>query len=290
MYPGYRIIEKTILANINRLVQLLIEMSAKNSTEKEPYFQEAICLIRELKPLLLHLVEGREEHLEPLIKQLVLQKLPHHRVFGSFGNLQKDLNDILSSSLEPVNMRNEDAPVDTNEIPAASQEYIEQYENTSEENNDHEDKEDSFTSCQDDSSIPSDPVLEEESFSDSEEQENPCNCWESIDTSTRDDEWAQEELPHEVHFSNEETLPTLENIIMKIFDGENILKDYVWRSLSIDYYLPEKKIAIICIKPNYRMHKLYEVFLKKEQIKAILIYPEDLNNIRLLTRKLTRPY
>ncbi len=288
MYPGYRVIEKTILANINRLVHLLIEMSAKDSAEKEPYLKEAATLIRELRPLLLHLVEGKEEHLEPLIRQLVMQKLPHHRILGSFGNLQKDLSDILSYSLGPENIEHINPPVETfEEVSNADQDPAEENSEDYPQELCEEGLEDitneENTESPPETPVPAEPVSEDD-LSPPDEQAQQTLYRDSI---TPPDEWAPEDSPLEEDLSDQHP-PTLENLVMKIFAGENIIKDYVWRSLIVDYFLPEKKIAIICTKSNYRQHKLYEVLLKKDQIKIIKIQPEDLNNIRLLTRKLTK--
>ena len=71
MFPVNRLIDKKILAAINRLVHLLIEMSSVSEDQKGPYLQEAVDLIREIRPYLLSLIEGKDILLESLLRQLI---------------------------------------------------------------------------------------------------------------------------------------------------------------------------------------------------------------------------
>lgn len=98
-----RLLEKIILSRVDRLVNILIELSHTNEDNKKPLLDEAVKVIEEIKPLLLDLVDGKQQHLEPMIRQLVSQKLPHGVIMGSFGDLQKDLNRILSLTLRHEN-------------------------------------------------------------------------------------------------------------------------------------------------------------------------------------------
>lgn len=94
-----RLMERAILSCVERLVNILIELSHTNEHYKGPLFEKAVKVIEEMKPLLLGLVDGQEKHLEPVLRQLVSQKLPHSVIMSSFGDLQKDLNRILNLAL-----------------------------------------------------------------------------------------------------------------------------------------------------------------------------------------------
>jgi len=91
-----RQLEKNILSGIDRLVQQLIDLSSSQGQQKDQLLEEAVQTIKDIKPLLLILLGGREEHLESLLRQLISQKLPQGLALDSFGPFKRDLDTVLT--------------------------------------------------------------------------------------------------------------------------------------------------------------------------------------------------
>lgn len=213
-----RLIEKAILSRVDRLVNILIELSHTNEHHKGTLLEEAVKVIEEMKPLLLGLVDGQEQHLEPMLRQLISQKLPNGVIMNSFGDLQKDLTRILNLALR------------------------------------HE----------------------------TSEQQNIVDKVEQL----HQQQYNQSKTGHPVKKENPKEL--LEQFLKKTYPDMKIVKGYYIRSLCLDFYLPEKKLGFILVSPQYRNNKVLEHFLKKEEIKLIEVYPADLENSRLLARKMPK--
>jgi len=274
LHPVNRLIEKKILASINRLVHLLIEMSYISEERKEPYIQEAINLISEIRPYLLSLIEGKDVLLESLLRQLISQKLPHPSVLRSFGNLQRDLNTIIhialhSDSVEEVEEEKKEEPENKGlESEDEISEDLPDAETVNEIDGDEDEKLPAAPEEVDETGKepPAEPPAEE-----SIEIEEPAG--------TPVDEFLKMPEP-------EEPPDLLQNIITSIYADEEIIKDYIFRSLPIDYYLPARKTGIIT--GRRRKTALYDLLLKKEGVRVIEITPEECCSVHLLSRKLPR--
>jgi hypothetical protein len=215
--------EKKILENINRVVQVLIELSYCQGAKKNTLYADAVKLLQEMRPNLLGLVDGREELLESLTKQLISQKLPHPFIFNNLGDLQRDLNHILELSISTV-------AENDNVIN-----YIEKQEIVQ----------------------PEEDIIEEE-------KNTICAC------------------PHAA------LLEQIEKMLHRAYADEAICKNYLFRSLQIDYFVPAKKFGVIVKTSPLCRHKLYDYLLKKEGIRLLEISPAANDDVGALARQLPR--
>lgn len=131
------LLEKTILNKIEELVKILIELSnLKNDDEKKELHNEGIDKCREIIPLLLHFLEGKEQYVEPMIYQLVREKLPEPIILNSFGQLQEELNFVVHKSIHDFKTYNEIVKpeiLETETVEVAQKSHLEgnlQSENT----------------------------------------------------------------------------------------------------------------------------------------------------------------
>jgi hypothetical protein len=76
MFYDTRTTEKIILTNLDKLISLISKINcSEQGQEQQQYFQAAETLINQTNPFLLQLLEGKEEFLIPMYKQLISQKL-----------------------------------------------------------------------------------------------------------------------------------------------------------------------------------------------------------------------
>ncbi len=263
--------EKKILANVNSLVQLLIELSYTKGAKKNALYDDAVRLLQELRPSLLGLIDGREELLESLTKQLVSQKLPHPFILNSFGDLQKDLNRVLAMAYSPALTDADDAPDVTEETTVETTVTAE-------------------TNPTDIDTNPVDATVITET-----DGMNPTNT-DICDTNAIDYIEDSSIVQQEAVENGEESPPTettatsrlvhIQKILENTYVGETVCKNYVFRSLEIDYFVPTRKIAVIAKTMPLHKHRLYDCLLKKEGIKLFEINPDDTNDINWLQRQL----
>ena len=264
MYPVNRLIEKKILSSINRLVHILIDMSCASEDRKGPYMQEAVELIRDIRPYLLSLIEGKEMLLESLLRQLISQKLPHPAVLRSFGDLQHDLNRIIHAALyhqteetgdttetgvsaDDVQENAGDMPTGFEMSGAASADLTlpppsDAAATTMESAADEADSGLPSTEQETDDQLPAESCAETAT-----KTEEPAGV--PVDECTK--------MP-----KLEEPSDLLQCIISSIYAGEVIIKDYIFKTLPLNYYLPERKTAIITA--DRRRSRMHELFLKKK--------------------------
>ena len=94
------LLEKAVLTKVEEFIKILIELSAlKNEKEKKEFRKKGIEKCQEIIPLLLHFLEGKEQYVEPMIYQLVQEKLPTSIILNSFGQLQEELKIVVQQSI-----------------------------------------------------------------------------------------------------------------------------------------------------------------------------------------------
>lgn len=286
-----RLMEKKILGNINHIVSTLVELSYAPTADKEPFYHEAANLLWEIHPLLMRLIDGKKELLESLVRQLISQKLPHPSIQSSFGTLPEDLNTVIARYLALVEQRTEAETVEktpSDDIPAqdiVSEEALP--------------IEDSIDEPAVEEPLPAEESIDEPAA----ETEITDTIEETIEEAAAEIITATEQPPAapppvESAPSAEAMLPPppeekpvpdiLQSIIAILYAKEKIIKGYLYRSLTFDYYLPERKIAIIAIKPLQRKHLFYETLLKKDGITLLEITPAEAGNRSVLYNKLQR--
>lgn len=96
---GTRTEEKNIIRKIDDVIELLIEISG-DSGDIAFYRKQAIEKCCDLIPMLLPFLDGNNDHLESFIFQLVKERLPNWNIISTFGNLQEELDTIISNSIK----------------------------------------------------------------------------------------------------------------------------------------------------------------------------------------------
>lgn len=97
------LLEKTILTKVEELIRILIELSdLKDDKQKSEFRKQGVDKCQEITPLLMHFLEGKEQYVEPMIYQLVQEKLPSNIVLNSFGQLQEELNFIVQKGIRDL--------------------------------------------------------------------------------------------------------------------------------------------------------------------------------------------
>lgn len=293
-----RMIEKTILSNINYLVRLLIDMSGMNQVQKERFLEEAARVVRRTRPYLLSLIDGKEEHLGALIKQLVSQKLPQQSVLDSFGDLQLDLDRVLALALiTRPNTRSSSVNTE-DELPAENKPSGAEnpFDSTEPDTFMTESLEDENRDLVEDSvEIPQDSTPEESTYSIDQTVEEYKEDYFQEDLFPTNNVFSETEPIQNNDDENIETITInvqenepLESLIRGLFPGLEIVPDYIIRSMKLDYYLPQKKLGFKLLSPQEQIYKYHELLIRKEGINLIKVYPNELNNIRLLVNKLLR--
>ncbi len=224
MYPYKSVAENKIITNVNQVVRILVSASNTYGNRLDEEIDNAISLLKEIKPYLLQLIDGKEYLMESLLKQLISQQLPHPYLLNSFGELQNSINKVITLTVKEPSGETQNKP-ETLGI--------------SEENTEHH------------------TVVSE-----------------AIDTS-------------DVAPPEEETKPyaiDFNDAVMSAYPNEKVIKNYEYRSLVIDYYLPNKKTAFILPHNAQRLPKLYRRLLQKDNINAIEISQSELDNPYFLFR------
>lgn len=242
-----RELEKGILAGIDRLVHILIDSSCTEGRRKDILLEQAVQMVRELTPLLLTLLGGKEEHLENLLRQLISQKLPPGCALDSFGHLGNDLDWILASAFfkAPEEASSETVPEETVSKEAVS-------EKSELENHDSEDTKESAES------LPNMDLFRRES----------------------------EEVAPGTDYVPKPAF-TFASFLRRRFPDALIQEKYLFRCLCVDFYLPDKKLAILLLYPGVRTIPVYDLLLKKEGITLLKLQPEELEQPAGLLQKLS---
>jgi len=313
-----RELEKAILGNIDRLVHILIDISHAASRRKAALTEQAIQIVRDLTPLLLNLLGGREEHLEGLLRQLILQKLPSGYALFSFGSLKQDLDQILalaffkdSQASEAVNITEQpsessaESEQDNFLIPVAEPEPAPDKGPLSEPKADKEalsepepDKDPSDESGADKkpSSMPEPENIPKPGFSVKQVAgTEPATIIISREAIPLDTEPPQEpyisssalapDAGPELPSPDAAAMPLLK-ILQRFFPTTEIYQGYYYRSLYLDYFLPEQKLAVKVLKPGSRVLPLLERLFKQEGFSLVKIQSSELNNPFSLIQKL----
>lgn len=256
--------EIQILSGIERLVHILIEASYAKGLKKDDLLNNAVSHLRNLNPLLLKLVDEKEEHLESLIRQLFSQKLPPGFILTSFGGLKRDLDYVVHQALipsEPEMVVLQQTEVNNVSIPEPNP----QIEDASIDTTQHEE----CVSIE----IPEAGIMKSEDIPDIEDNSSYIPCPGNSVTQNQ---------------VLENPTPSLADIITNFYPGEEVVENFTFRSLSVDYYLPQRKIAYVQMSPGKRIYKMHRLLLKQEGITLVEVNPGELNNIRLLARHLPK--
>jgi hypothetical protein len=92
-------LENEILQRVDELVQCAISISLKDESTRAEQLARGIDMVQKMGDLLLEVLEGREQHLQAILEQLVAQRLPDRRILQSFGNFPRDIQYIISEGI-----------------------------------------------------------------------------------------------------------------------------------------------------------------------------------------------
>lgn len=79
----------------------------------------------------------------------------------------------------------------------------------------------------------------------------------------------------------------LEKLINALYPRAKISKNYYLHNIKLDYYLPEKKMAIHFASLPHRLPASLKLLGHKTGIKLVEIYPDDFHNLSSLSEKLS---
>ena len=80
----------------------------------------------------------------------------------------------------------------------------------------------------------------------------------------------------------------LDKFITALYPQEKIIKNYSFRSIKLDYFLPKRKLAILLTPLYYRRTFSLNLLTHHEGIQLIEISPQDLGSPQLLYQKFPR--
>ncbi len=209
-------VEKNILANIDDLIKIIIQMSQLEKEDFNKYLPQAEDLINKTNLLLKQLLKRNDLPLVQIYKQLIAQKLPHPKLQKCFGNLEPTLEAIFA-------------------LPVFNEHLKKQPQ----------------TNIREVSTI------------------HPLT---QINTSSK----------------KSEIKINLDKFITALYPKEKILKNYSFRSVKLDYFLPERKLAVLLTPLYYRRSFSLNLLTLHERLHLIEISPQELNNPHLLYQKFPR--
>ncbi|WP_338825617.1 hypothetical protein MHOCP_12430 [Moorella humiferrea] len=111
-------LENEILQRIDALIQHAISVNNEDETARARDLARGVNMVEELGDLLLEILEGKEEHLQALLEQLVAQRLPERRILQSFGNFPRDIHYIIGEGVSRyLKKRHENKQLENDPLP-----------------------------------------------------------------------------------------------------------------------------------------------------------------------------
>lgn len=301
-------LENEILQRIDELVQCAISTSLKDESTREEQLKRGASLVQSLGDLLLEVLEGREEHLQALLEQLIAQRLPDRRILQSFGNFPRDIQQMISTGIadylasrqerndEPTRATtanlSEAAPV-TNGTPPAEPVNEETVSGPSgEEIPVAATEEDGEPEETDAPGATTAPVAESE--------QAPAQEPGVIEISPAADAPLPEgEATIVEDTSNQETTPQEDNAgvlddavealhlaLLQAYPGEEIIRDYETRGGKITFYLPKRQVGFEL--DTWRYDWRHDFYCRQEGISIRRVAGDELTNPAYLARRLRR--
>jgi len=313
-------LENEILRRVDELVQCAMSVGLKDEPGREEQLARGIALVQEMGDLLLEVLEGREQHLQALLEQLIAQRLPNRRILHSFGNFSHDIQHIISNGVanyletlkekeqgekEPAacnkempissglpgsaeindNVYYEDEgpePSDTSEtLPKAIPGYV---SNAPINNNQFSSTEETGVDIKNAAAYP-------EALADLNTSNEPAtdSCPERTvvpgDTATEEiypdpTDTAAESLPHNTD------METLRLALLQMYPGEEIINNYSTPYGKIPFYLPRLQLGFepASLRHDWR----YDFYCRQQGISIRVITEEELVNPIFLARRLRR--
>jgi len=100
-----KFLEKTIAKKVEEIIHLIIELS---TSKENPLIKNDITeKIKDITPLILQYLNGNKNLVEPMLHQLIMERLPDPRIISSFGNLQVAVNSVLAETKKAIDTNEE---------------------------------------------------------------------------------------------------------------------------------------------------------------------------------------
>jgi len=91
--------EQLALRLVDSLIEHAISTSLLKGEEREAAFGKGADTARELALIIHNMVEGRDEYVQNVLTQLIVQKLPHPKILSSFGTFSSDLRRMIEKGM-----------------------------------------------------------------------------------------------------------------------------------------------------------------------------------------------
>ncbi|MGI9860229.1 hypothetical protein SDD30_02435 [Moorella naiadis] len=302
-------LENEILQRVDELVQCAISIGLKDEATREEELQRGSSLVQAMGDLLLEVLEGREEHLQALLEQLIAQRLPDRRILQSFGNFPRDIQQMISNGIASyLASRQEGKEESTGAVPATSGEGApsdngtpaaepvsqemasapsgEEIPVTIPEGGDKEPEETSTLATA------TAPVVEQEPPAISK----PVVSKNSL---AANDTMQEGEATIVAGASNEESTSPKDNAsilddavaalhlaLLQAYPGEEIIRDYETRGGKIAFYLPQRQVGFEL--DTWHHDWRHDFYCRQEGISIRRVASDELNNPAYLARRLRR--
>ncbi len=244
-----RELEMNILQTADDLIEVVTELGNQEGEQREALIREAVRSVVHLAEMFFHVMEGNVEHIEALLRQLIRQKLPDQNIMKSFGSFNEDLEEVIGEGLKA---------------------FFEEH-----------------------------PLLEgvgENECNSEFDEERSCSATilqkkQPAETLAEDATLeGNAEIPDKDNFKESEKYIVrnkLEEAIKFTYPESKIVRGYEIRGYKFDYYLPEHSL-IIEKSANVRHLRSKEYYCRKQGIKLVTIFPEELHNIRNVAKLIRR--
>ncbi|MEW6621533.1 MAG: hypothetical protein AB1420_00085 [Bacillota bacterium] len=235
-------LEIKIIKMTDDLIETIVSASLTDNEEREMYLDKALNLVTELSKVI-HQLINNDVHLESMLNQLVLQKLPDESFLETLEYFSKDIEKVIQLGVENFrsNLNNQHSV--ENDCEILSEEPLEHIQSIK-------------------------PVLAPQQGT-----QDSSNNTKSI---------INENL-HENSLIKEDEIPSIYSFLINYFQGEFILKDYVYKGARFQYYVPSQKLVLEETangSNNSKIKGIKEYIINSEGLKLIKL-PYNTNYYKL---------
>lgn len=289
-------LENEIIKQVDALIQCALSVSLKDEASRREQIEEGIQRVQKMGSLLLEVLEGREQHFQALLEQLVAQRLPDRRVLQSFNSFSQDINEIIRLGTEAFFQLKENSAIQ-GEITADAEaevflpeeegpELTDNYIEAVRENKGMELIEDFIDRPGETVEPACSTVVAERDYQEKElPVETESEYTEAGAISTDDSVTYQEPSECETPAAGEK-YASLHLALLQAFPGESIIYNFKTPYGYLAFYLPGLKTGFKLAGSRYDWREEY--FCRQEGIRVRSINIEDLHNPVLLARRLRR--
>ncbi|CEP66620.1 Uncharacterized [Moorella glycerini] len=282
-------LENEILQRVDELVQCAISISLKDESARVEQLARGIAMVQEMGDLLLEVLEGREQHLQALLEQLVAQRLPDRRILQSFGNFPRDIQYIISEGTARYFKAREEkgkehAPSEESK-PAAPGETVDAANSASPAAQAVEVAADQPPLEATPSDTSGEPVNEPLPGPVSTGEDNFLPVGRQDDMTSPESETASSAAPAGAASGNQ-ALEALRLALLQAYPDEEVITNYETRGGKIPFFLPRLQLGF---EPDgMRYDWRHEFYCRQQGISIRKVAADELANPAYLARRLRR--